>query len=180
MWESPGGQHGMRDAPPPPGFVSSGPSMLPPQGALTPRSQVEATGRRSSSLRPPLSAPAAASCGTHTIGGIHDAPACGFRAGGPDFQAEERGRKPLPQGWSTVYLVYTARTQPWEVRTSLCCRGHGWCEQGGGVTLLPEGNSSPQDSERQRDLRLPPRSRVCVGRDINPHQDGDTCMICLD
>lgn len=102
----------MRDAPPPPGFVSSGPSMLPPQGALTPRSQVEATGRRSSSLRPPLSAPAAASCGTHTIGGIHDAPACGFRAGGPDFQAEERGPEALTPGLehrlSGLYRSHTA------------------------------------------------------------------------
>lgn len=51
MWGELGGQHGMQDALPPPGFVSSVPSMPSPWGMLghkehsSPQSQVEATGR---------------------------------------------------------------------------------------------------------------------------------------
>ena len=135
MWESPGRQHGMRDAPPPPGFVSSGPSMPPPRGMPAhrehsyPQSQVEATGQLSSSLRPPLPAPAAASCSTHHRAGYTMPPPMGSeQEKGLTSRTRRGGQKPLTQGWSTVYLVYIARTQPWEVKTSLCCRGHGWCE----------------------------------------------------
>lgn len=35
-------------------------------------------------------------------------------SGGPEI---------LTHGWITVYPVYTARTQPWELQTGVCCRG---------------------------------------------------------
>lgn len=80
---------------------------------------------------------------SHHRAGYTMPPPAGSEQKGLTSRPGRGGQKPLTQGWSTVYLVYTARTQPWEVKTSLCCRGRGWCEQGDGETLLPEGNTSP-------------------------------------
>lgn len=35
------------------------------------------------------------------------------------------GPEILARGWSTVYPFYTARTQPWELKTGLCCLEDG-------------------------------------------------------
>lgn len=105
MWESRGGQHGMRDALPPPGFVSSVPSMPSPPGhagaqrALLPPEPGGSNGPTLPSSRSAaLPARAAVSCCTHTTEGDTRCSACGFRAGErPDFQAStpvpSRGQK---------------------------------------------------------------------------------------
>lgn len=133
MRESWGGEHGMQDALPPPGFVSSVPSMpsrwcmLGNKEHSCSRSQVEATGRLSEEQPQPttfqrkLPPPPAA----HTPQrGIHDVLPVGSGRGTgltsrPATQPRQGPQTPT-HGWSTVYPVYTAHAQPWESRTCFC------------------------------------------------------------
>lgn len=129
----------MQDALLPPGFVSSVPSMpstwcmLGNKEHSCSRSQVEATEPTFSDQQPQPTTfqrkPPPPAAHTPQRGDTRRS-ACGFRAGDrPDFQARNpapvgaRSSHPPTHGWSTVYPVYTAHAQPWELKTCLCYFG---------------------------------------------------------
>lgn len=141
----------MRDALPPPGFVSSVPSMPSPRGTLgstgllvhRARWKQRATPRGTHS---PHSTPPPAA---HTAPrGIHRAPPVGSEPEGGLASGPAPGT--LTHGWTAVYPVYTSRIQPWEWNTGPCGGGDGGA--GGAVGQCCRGRrtqTSPRDSVRE-------------------------------